>query len=299
MTWHPQFACPECREGLDLAASCAKCRACDVVFERQDEVFDFMSEARRRRLEPFLAQYRRVRRADGHVAPGVEAYRALPYRPLTPGSSVEWAIRSESLKTLLRSAWLQGAPRRVLDVGAGNGWLSQCLAAAGHYVVAVDANDDAEDGLRVSRRGAHEVPLVRADFDALPFAPGQFDAVVLNASLHYAPDVARTLEAAHTLVAPGGTLVVMDSPWFERDVDGEAMVTEQHAEFTRRYGVDEVVRPGLGYLTFSRLRDVAARLGRRTCFTQSAGPVAWRLRRFVRRRHTSRPPATFGVWMTQ
>ena len=127
----------------------------------------------------------------------------------------------------------------------------------------------------------------------------QFDAVVLNASLHYAPDVARTLEAAHALVATGGTLVVMDSPWFERDADGEVMVTEQLAEFTRRYGVGEVVRPGLGYLTFRRLQDVAVRLGRRTYFTQSAGPVGWRLKRCVRRRHASRPPATFGVWMTQ
>ena len=299
MTWLPQFACPECRERLDVGASRTRCAACDVVFERSGDVFEFLSETRRRRLEPFLAQYRRVRRADGHVAPDVDAYRALPYRPLTPDSAVEWTIRSQSLKTLVRSAWLQGAPRRVLDVGAGNAWLSQCLAAAGHHVVAVDANDDAEDGLRVSIRGAHEVPLVQADFDALPFAPGQFDAVVLNASLHYAPDVARTLEAAHALVVPGGTLVVMDSPWFERDVDGEAMVTEQHAEFTRRYGVDEVVRPGLGYLTFGRLQDAAARLGRRTCFTQSAGPVGWRLKRFVRRGHASRPPATFGVWMTQ
>ena len=36
---------------------------------------------------------------------------------------------------------------RVLDVGAGSGWLSHCLTALGHGAVALDAIDDDVDGL--------------------------------------------------------------------------------------------------------------------------------------------------------
>ena len=38
-------------------------------------------------------------------------------------------------------------PIRVLDVGAGNSWLSHRLASFGHQVVAVDRLDDELDGL--------------------------------------------------------------------------------------------------------------------------------------------------------
>lgn len=299
MTWQPEFVCPECRGPLRCGGAVTVCTACDLSFRHDESVRRYLTDERRCRHEPFLTQYRLVRQRDGHVPLDDQAYRALPHRPLGRASAVEWAIRAESLTALLRSQGLSRGAQRVLDVGAGNGWLSQRLAGAGHAVVAVDINDDGDDGLLVARRGAHDVALVQADFDGLPFAPAQFDVVVLNASLHYAPDAMRTLESAYTLLVPGGRLVVMDSPWFEHDADGEAMVAEQQAHFARRHGLSSVVRPGLGYLTFRRLQDVAVRLGRVPTFTRSVGPLGWRLKRFVRQARATRPSATFGVWMTQ
>ena len=62
------------------------------------------------------------------------------------------------------------------------------------------------------------------------------DLVVFNGSLHYAPYIAATLARAHRMLAPGGALVVMDSPMFRRDRDGAAMVDDKHTRFRRELG---------------------------------------------------------------
>src|SRR5207253_9034594 len=107
---------------------------------------------------------------------------------------------------------------------------------------------------------------VQADFDALPFQAGEFDVVILNGSLHYSADPAATLtEAARTLAA-NGTLVVMDSPMFDRKADGDAMVESQLRAFVTDYGIVDAVQPGIGYLTFAQLHNVALGLGLRDRF---------------------------------
>ncbi|MGC4081380.1 MAG: methyltransferase domain-containing protein [Vicinamibacterales bacterium] len=165
--------------------------------------------------------------------------------------------------------------------------------------MSVDVDDDEEVGLGVLARVDAGGWLVQADFDSLPFVPGQFDVVVLNASLHYAANPVCTLYAADRMLATGGALVVMDSPMFVRDEDGQLMVREQLESIARLCGVMQPLRAGAGFLTFTQLRDAAHRLHRRARFTASDGPVGWRLRRFWSRRRRGRAPASFGVWVAR
>lgn len=299
MTWLPTFVCPACRVPVEGDPAAAWCGACGVPYGVDAGLFRYLEPGRLARLVPFLAQYRTVRDADGHAVPDADAYRALPHRPLSLSSAYEWAIRRESLQTLCAHPVLAAPGRRVLDIGAGSAWLAHCMAGAGHHVVAVDVNEDGRDGLRTAQHGAHAVVLVQADFDALPFAPGQFDVVVLNAALHYAPDAEATLRMAHAQVAPGGVLAVMDTPCFEREPDGRAMVAEQRRLLASRLGVTTVVQPGRGFLTFDWMREATARLGRTLRFVPSRGPLVWRVKRFVSRYRIGRAPATFGVWVLQ
>ena len=57
----------------------------------------------------------------------------------------------------------------ILDIGAGNGWLSNRLAQKGHRPVAVDIFTDGLDGLGAARHYGMSFPLVEAEFDRLPF----------------------------------------------------------------------------------------------------------------------------------
>ena len=297
--WTPRFACPDCRVAVARDGCAYTCAACGGRFDAADGVFRFGSRALVS-AAPFLRQYRAVRQADGHGARTPDAYRALPDVAASDPTATEWRIRRESFTTLGEQlALARGRALRVLDVGAGNAWLSRRLASGGHAPVAVDLNDDAADGLRAGEGSEPPFPLVQAHFDALPFEASQFDVVVMNASLHYSPDPVRTLMEANGMLVSDGALVVMDSPMFNHRVDGEAMVRQQLAQLGVRYGLDAPARAGVGFLTFSGLQQVAERLGRRTRFFASRGPIGWRLGRLRARWRIGRAPAAFGVWVAQ
>lgn len=133
----------------------------------------------------------------------------------------------------------------------------------------------------------------------MPFTAGQFDLVVFNGALHYAPDVAATLGCAHRMLGPGGGLVVMDSPMFHTDRDGGAMVEDMVRRFATAYGCREVVRQGAGYLTFTLLARTADALRVRGRFLPSRGSLPWRLRRSLAWLRLRRAPAAFGVWVAR
>jgi SAM-dependent methyltransferase len=96
------------------------------------------------------------------------------------------------------------APRRgerILDLGCGDGFLTERLVAVGCDVVAVDASPEQVEGAR--RRGL-DARVARAE--ALPFA-GEFDAVFSNAVLHWVKDAAGAIAAVHRALRPGGRFV--------------------------------------------------------------------------------------------
>jgi SAM-dependent methyltransferase len=138
---------------------------------------------------------------------------------------------------------------------------------------------------------------VQADFDALPFALGQFDLVIFNGSLHYAPDVWSTLEHATSMLAPGGRIVVIDSPMFERDRHGAAMRARLVERLCREYAIVEPVEPGEGFLTFARLDRWAARRGLSSRFLPTHDGWRRRLQRAAAGLGRSVPPARFGLWV--
>lgn len=300
--WLPRFACPECRGPVvGDGSGVFRCLSCGKRYERRDGIYRFLSRSRSDEAAPFLAQYRAVREQDGYRRTAPEYYRMLPVVAQDNPRAAEWRLRRESFAHLQRWAlpdvW-QG-PIRALDVGAGCGWLAHRLASFGHRAVAVDQLDDDVDGLGVCRHYPVSLVAVEADFDALPFESSQFELVILNGSLHYSPDPASTLAEARRVLAPGGALVVMDSPMFSKGRDGHAMVDAQHRAFSAEYGVVNVVRAGVGFLTFSDLDRATTALGLRGQFIPSRGPLGWRIRRQIARIRLRRAPAAFGVWVAQ
>jgi SAM-dependent methyltransferase len=259
----------------------------------------WLSETGRAAREPFVSQYRAIRERDGYRQDTAAYYRALPEVPTDDRQFVVWQVRRESferLRKLLLSRFRSDAPT-ILDLGAGNGWLSNRLAEAGCRPVAVDVLDDDLDGLGACRHYDVTFPRVQADFDDLPFAARQFDAVIFNGSLHYAPDVSATLARAGTLLVRGGMLAVVDSPAFVCEADGELMCARNRQRFRREYGVAWPEQPGEGYVTLPRLDAGAAALGLEPHFFESRGPWRWAAGRFLTRvRHRLVPPK-FGVWM--
>src|SRR5215831_5905486 len=231
--WLPRFVCPECRiDASGAGDGRVACASCGRVFEERRGVWRFLTPARSAQLERFVRQYRSVRDREGYRSVGADYYRRLPTVSRGDPHERDWQVRRETYHHLLGHVLAAGPlPLHALDLGAGSGWLSHRLSALGHRAVAVDAIDDEADGLGAARHYATPFAAVQADFDALPLAPAQFDLVIFNGSLHYAPDTAATLERAHRMLAQGGALVVMDSPMFRGDRDGAAMVGDARRRF--------------------------------------------------------------------
>ena len=96
------------------------------------------------------------------------------------------------------------APRpgeRVLDLGCGDGVLTQKIAAAGAAVVAVDAAPDMVAAARARGLDARVMPGQELDFDS------EFDAVFSNAALHWMRPPERVLSGVRRALKPGGRFV--------------------------------------------------------------------------------------------
>jgi SAM-dependent methyltransferase len=78
--------------------------------------------------------------------------------------------------------WLAGlTPRRVLDLGAGQGRNAIWLAGQGHGVTAVDISDVAvEQGRRMAALADVRVDFIAADLEHWRSEPNTFDLVVLS-----------------------------------------------------------------------------------------------------------------------
>lgn len=96
------------------------------------------------------------------------------------------------------------APRageRILDVGCGDGALTQRLVQAGAKVVGVDPAPDF-----VAAAAARGIDARLIDAQALPFER-EFDAVFTNAVLHWIPDLDAALRGVHRALKAGGRFV--------------------------------------------------------------------------------------------
>jgi SAM-dependent methyltransferase len=298
--WLPSFICPACDLALDRAGTSLACARCGTRYERREGIWRCLGPRRAAELGPFIDQYRAVREREGRRAASPEYYRKLPSVAPDDPAAREWRVRQETFHHLLRHVLASGRqPSAILDLGAGSGWLSHRLSALGHRLVAVDALADDADGLGALCHYATPIVAVQADFDELPLAPSQFDVVVFNGSLHYAPDPRATLVRAQALLAPAGSLVVMDSPMFHADRDGAAMVAETLRRFADDYLLREIVRRGRGYLTFSALAASARQLRMGAEFVPSRGSLGWRARRQLGRFRLGRQPASFGLWVAR
>ena len=176
-----------------------------------------------------------------HMTPFVRAIvgsmRMLPaiMAAFTDGGGVAWADYGDDLREgqaagnrpqfhHLMADWLSQIPdvharlsargARIADVACGEGWSTIAIARA-YPNARVDGIDLDEPAIEQARRNAAETEVAdrvafHAGDAADPALEGAFDLVTVFEAVHDMSQPVAVLGAARRLLAPGGTLIVMD-----------------------------------------------------------------------------------------
>lgn len=294
--------CPACHQGPCSPPSLTEpnCIACGYVFSEVGGIYNALPPDREAAFRQFVRDYEAVRAKEGRGSSSADYYLALPFKDLTGRNAWQWHIRARTFRFMekrllpnMESSYPRGCD--ILDIGAGNGWLSYRLAQRGHRPVAVDLLVNDNDGLGAARHYFQTIPpflRFKAEMDWLPFMPAQFDVVIFNASLHYSVDYRRTLQEALRCLRRGGHLIVADSPFYRREESGQEMLREKRAAFNRQFGFSSDSIQSCEYLTPNTLSDLSTELALKWDFHKPWYGLSWALRpvkaKMMRRREPSK-----------
>ncbi|MGB8643997.1 MAG: class I SAM-dependent methyltransferase, partial [Anaerolineae bacterium] len=266
-------------------------------FNRVDGIWRFLQPGRAQALERFMREYETIRAAESRGSQDPAYYRALPFADLTGRFTTDWQVRAKSYQALVNNLIVPleptRTPLRILDLGAGNSWLSYRLSKRGHTLAAIDLLVNAHDGLGARTRYDVEFTSIQAEFDCLPLAGKQVDLAIFNSSFHYSTNYESTLSAVLPVLVPKGAVVILDTPIYSNADSGSHMVAEREAQFTQAYGFPSNAIASENYLTYDRLKV----LGRNTGITwEMYKPYRgwrWAVRPWIARARHRREPAEF------
>lgn len=295
------FVCPRCRTPLERTApDRVTCPQDGLEFWQVDGIWRFLLPESQAHYSRFISDYESIRRSEGRGSTSAEYYRALPFKDLSGRYTHDWKVRARSFQALVNKALtpLQDPLERslkVIDVGAGNGWLSNRLAAQGDRVFAVDLLVNEEDGLGAWKQYEHRFTPIQAEYNHLPLMDGFADAVIFNASFHYSEEYGTTLREGLRVLSPNGLLVVMDSPVYRRGEAGKQMVAEREAQFQAKYGFASNQLESENYLTYQRLKELAQEFHLKWKIITPFYGVGWMVRPLAALLFRRREPAKFHV----
>lgn len=277
------------------------CSADGTSYRRRNGIWNLIPASRTRRFHRFVSEYGTVRKLEGRGSHHAEYFRRLPYADTTGRYARDWRIRARSYSCLV-SRVVEPLERRcpgrrleILDLGAGNGWMSNRLARRGHRVWALDLRVDALDGLGAHVHYDAAFSCIQAEFDRLPFAPESFDLVIFNASLHYSERYEETLKESIRVLREGGRIGVVDTPIYRSAASGARMVAQRKRRFKRAYGCASDAMGSEEYITPLRMRQISAETGITWSIHRPEYGHRWRLRRMAVRIRSRREPARFAV----
>jgi ubiquinone/menaquinone biosynthesis C-methylase UbiE/DNA-binding transcriptional ArsR family regulator len=124
-------------------------------------------------------------------------------RAYVPGRS--WQALSHALLRLL-------PPMVIVDLGAGEGTLSQLLARSAKKVIAIDNSEKmVEFGSQLAKEhGFPNLEYRLGDIEEPPIEAGTVDLALFSQALHHAATPQKALHAAHKILRPGGRVLILD-----------------------------------------------------------------------------------------
>lgn len=222
-----------------------------VLERRKEGSWVFLSLAPAGELEPLFdlldrwtdEATRRLFIADAQRIDGVRAERADAANRYFAALAATWdQIRSlhvaeSEVEEAIGRALGKRPLGRLVDIGTGTGRMIELFGPRSDQAIGIDRSPEMLRLARVKLEAAGIASSLRqGDMYALPLADGSADSIIVHQVLHYAHSPAAAIVEAARVLAPGGTLLIVDFAAHERE---ELRQTDAHI----RLGFeDEVMR---------------------------------------------------------
>jgi 2-polyprenyl-3-methyl-5-hydroxy-6-metoxy-1,4-benzoquinol methylase len=136
----------------------------------------------------------------------------------------EGGIESRRVTTdqAIINAVRQYSPKRILDVGCGEGWLCRALSTDGIQCIGIDGSSDLIAAAQAADPSGQYHLLPYAQFERLPEKVGaaSFDLAIFNFSLLH-QDIRPILEALPPALSSNGVLLIQTvHPWIASKTEG-------------------------------------------------------------------------------
>lgn len=186
--------------------------------------------------------YLKVREKEGRLYSD-DVVAKLPLFSKNHPLSNEWQARFSSAKRLRKYLAQKNTSLKILDLGCGNGWLSNFLSRDNHTIIGCDQNkielkqaarvfsssaEDGgssgrkEDGRRSGRKedgggSAGKLTFLEADIFSAPFSKDFFDIILIASAVQYFPDLTKLLKTLLNYLKPNGEIHILDSAFYADD----------------------------------------------------------------------------------
>ena len=130
-----------------------------------------------------------------------------------PFSQINSRQDSRLLQSFLAAADQLRVPAngRILDLGAGSGWVSELLAKRGYRPISLDLSFALLTLGRCRFERERLTPrLAVSDMTRLPVAAGSIDAVFVMDALHHVPSIADVFHEAYRVLVDGGQFILAE-----------------------------------------------------------------------------------------
>ncbi|HVM22897.1 MAG TPA: metalloregulator ArsR/SmtB family transcription factor [Sphingomicrobium sp.] len=223
-----------------------------VLERRKEGSWVFLTLAGEETVEPLFALVdgwadtatERLFAADAARIEVIRAERAEAANRYFAGHAEIWdQIRSlhvaeSEVERAIDRALPEAALGRLVDIGTGTGRMIELFGPRSREAIGIDRSSEMLRLARVKLEAAGiRSSLRQGDMYALPLPDEFADSIIIHQVLHYAHSPAAAIGEAARVLAPGGTLLVVDFAAHERE---ELRSSDAHI----RLGFEDVVMTG-------------------------------------------------------
>ena len=210
---------------------------------KDESVYKIISNELKPKLEYFLKSFEEYRENRKERMKNLNLYKNLPFSI----NDKSWRSKRKDVR-IIKNLIKTRKNLNILDVGAWNGWLSNCLCADGHTVVATDIFTDEFDGLKAQK-------YYNNDFITLQILPSElwriqakFDLIIFNRNWAYLENQFEVFESSKSLLHSNGIIIMTGLTFYKKPSLIKKNIEAMDNFFRDKYGISILFFDTKGYL---------------------------------------------------